>query len=160
MPMIRTGDSSGTIQAQIDEVYQEMVTKGYAQMARDWRSWAPSFWTQHPNLTLQQVFSVFVGYEAGHGIAVSAGQVGGIVTGVPQAAATGALKGLPGQASSVVGAITSVPEFLSRLTSPNTWLRVGEFVLGALLILAGALKLSGKSGDIGSAVKLATKVVK
>lgn len=60
----------------------------------------------------------------------------------------------------VGGAITDVNNFLSRLTSMNTWVRVGEFVLGALLILAGALKLSGQSSDIGDAVKLATKVVK
>lgn len=60
----------------------------------------------------------------------------------------------------VTGALTDVNSFLSRLTSANTWLRVGEFVLGALLILAGALKLSGASSDLADVAKLATKVVK
>lgn len=56
-----------------------------------------------------------------------------------------------------VGALTDVNTFLSRLTSPNTWIRAGEFILGALLILSGALTLAGKNGDV---VTLAKKVVK
>jgi len=62
--------------------------------------------------------------------------------------------------SNPIGAITDINNFLSRLTSVNTWIRVGEFVLGALLILAGALKLSGASSDLADVAKLATKVVK
>lgn len=60
-------------------------------------------------------------------------------------------------AQNAVGALTDVNTFLSRLTSPNTWIRAGEFVLGALLILAGALTLAGHNGDV---VSLAKKVVK
>lgn len=59
-----------------------------------------------------------------------------------------------------VGQIGNIADFLARLTSGNLWLRVGEFILGSLLILSGALKLSGASSDIGDIVKTGAKVVK
>jgi hypothetical protein len=61
--------------------------------------------------------------------------------------------------SQVAGAATDVNTFLSRLTSPNLWLRVGEFILGAILILSGTMKLTGNGGDLGDMAKLA-RVVK
>lgn len=66
---------------------------------------------------------------------------------------------VPG-AKAVTGAVTDVGNFLSRLTSINTWIRVGEFILGAMLILAGALKLSGQDASLKTIAKTATKVVK
>jgi len=56
--------------------------------------------------------------------------------------------------------IANVEEFLSRLTSANLWLRVGEFILGALLILSGTLKLTNHGGDIGDIVKTGAKFIK
>lgn len=62
--------------------------------------------------------------------------------------------GVPG-ISAITGAATNVNTFLSRLTSAALWIRVGEFVLGALLMLSGALKLSGSSADIKDIAKMA-----
>lgn len=67
--------------------------------------------------------------------------------------------GVPG-VSQVVGAATDINTFLSRLTSPNLWLRIGEFILGALLILSGTLKLTNHGGDLGDIVKTGAKFVK
>lgn len=76
-----------------------------------------------------------------------------------QHTANAANRVIPG-AKAVTGAITDVNSFLSRLTSVNTWIRVAEVLLGAMLIMAGALKLSGSSADLGDIAKTATKVIK
>lgn len=65
-----------------------------------------------------------------------------------------------GSAKDIVGRAIDINGFLSLLTSANTWIRVGEFVLGAMLILAGALHITGQSADIRDISKLATKVIK
>lgn len=65
--------------------------------------------------------------------------------------------GLPAQVNkaetAVSGAVTSTNDFLSRLTSPETWIRVAEVVLGLLLIAVGIAKLT-------NAVPAATRVAK
>lgn len=42
-----------------------------------------------------------------------------------------------------------------RVTDPQWWLRVGEFAIGALLILSGVLRLTGGSGDLKDIAKVA-----
>lgn len=51
------------------------------------------------------------------------------------------------------GAATTIDDFLSRLTSPNLWLRVAEIALGLVLIAVGIAKLT-------DAIPLATKAAK
>jgi len=64
----------------------------------------------------------------------------------------------------VTGAITDVNEFLSRLTSINTWIRVAEFVIGAALITVGILRMTGVNPSNVSAlpapVRIASKLIK
>lgn len=59
--------------------------------------------------------------------------------------------------------LPNIGQFFSALTEGNTWLRVAEFGIGAILIIAGAMKLSGNPlsyQSVKSAAKFATKVVK
>ena len=58
---------------------------------------------------------------------------------------------LHGLGKTVTGAVTSTTDFLSRLTDPNTWIRIAEVVLGLVLIAVGVAKLT-------NAVPIATKV--
>lgn len=76
--------------------------------------------------------------------------IGSLAGNVPATAASKAT-GVP---------IANVEEFLSRLTSANLWLRVGEFILGALLILSGTMKLTNHGGDLGDIVKTGAKFIK
>lgn len=71
------------------------------------------------------------------------------------AAATSAGGGLPGTSlGNPLSGIQAVGDFFARLTDLNTWIRVGEFVLGALLLIAGALRLSGAPADLRDIAKL------
>jgi hypothetical protein len=68
--------------------------------------------------------------------------------------------GLINASAATENAATAVPDFLSRLTSPNLWLRVAETALGILLILVGLDKLGnldvgGKITKVAGAAALA-----
>lgn len=45
-------------------------------------------------------------------------------------------------------------EFIGRLENAKTWERIGEFVIGIVLIAVGLTKLTGSGQVIGNAVKL------
>jgi hypothetical protein len=53
----------------------------------------------------------------------------------------------------IENALTAIPDFISRLTSANLWERIGEVVLGLILVAVGV-------AHITHAVPLATKVAK
>ncbi len=46
-------------------------------------------------------------------------------------------EGIPGLIGKAVDAATAIPDFLKMLTRAETWVRVGEFVIGLILILMG-----------------------
>jgi hypothetical protein len=61
----------------------------------------------------------------------------------------------------VSGAASDVNDFLSRLSQPNTWLRVGEFFVGAILIYVGLRSMFPSQIEaVTGPVKTAAKVVK
>lgn len=49
--------------------------------------------------------------------------------------------------------ISSVPDFLEAITKPALWIRVGEFVVGVLLLAIGFTEMFPK-GTIAKAVKM------
>lgn len=58
----------------------------------------------------------------------------------------------------VSSAISSVPQFLQKLSEGNLWLRIGEFILGIVLIGLGLGKLTGLDSEIAGAAKGLVKV--
>jgi len=60
----------------------------------------------------------------------------------------------PGQAAQLLTGLPAIGDFFQRLTQGSTWIRVGEFLLGALLLISGALHLSGRSADLKDIAKL------
>jgi hypothetical protein len=79
------------------------------------------------------------------------GAVGSAVKGTGDAVGSGAaaVGTLPAGVGAAVGQGLAdsfqggILGFLGALTSANTWLRVGEVVLGVLLVIAGVVKLAG-----------------
>jgi hypothetical protein len=59
--------------------------------------------------------------------------------------------------SNPLAGLASIGDFFSRLTSPHTWLRVAEFVVGGIFLVLGLNALL--HNPIGKAAKAAPKVV-
>jgi hypothetical protein len=58
-------------------------------------------------------------------------------------------------AGAAESAATAVPDFLSRLTSENLWIRVLKVVTGLVLIISGLVQLTHAEKLIGPAAKAA-----
>jgi hypothetical protein len=74
---------------------------------------------------------------------------------------TNAIGTAEGAASGVanLGGLAAIGDFFNRLTQGNTWLRVGEVVVGVLILYIG-LKATTAQTPVGNAVKSATAPVK
>lgn len=61
--------------------------------------------------------------------------------------------------ASNLGGLNAIGDFFNRLTQPNTWLRIGEFAAGGLLIYMG-LTAAMRGTDAQQATQSVTKPVK
>lgn len=68
--------------------------------------------------------------------------------------------GIADAAAGVAGWQDGITGFLGAFTSANTWLRVGEVVLGLLLVVAGVVKLAGPAALTATPVGRIAKAVK
>jgi hypothetical protein len=83
--------------------------------------------------------------SAANGIASNRPENANAPTGIP------GLSINPGGGVTVNNPLTSLEQFLSELSNPHLWMRVGEVVLGLLLIAVGIAELT-------DAVPVATKI--
>lgn len=98
-----------------------------------------------PLLIGQQVTDIWIGGGLAGGIA-------DLVTNLGNATAATEMGVTTGVPSPFAG-IAAIGDFFNRLTQANTWVRVGETVLGILLIVSGLMKLSGVSSDLTDIAK-------
>jgi hypothetical protein len=141
-----------TISGQPEAYYQQLFAAHWGAAAgtayASWNAKNPA----NDAYTNAQSFMVMVTTQ---GIARAIATVGTFVgSSLPNAAAgalanTSAVKG----AGAVESALTAVPDFLSRLTSANLWERIGEVVIGLILICVGV-------AHITHAVPIATHIAK
>lgn len=70
-----------------------------------------------------------------------------VIGGIVDPTGSGGIGSIPG-----VGTLTDINGFVSALTQRNTWLRIGEGILGLLLIGIGVAALT-KGTPIGAAIR-------
>jgi hypothetical protein len=65
----------------------------------------------------------------------------------------------PGQSGTDPLGIDAIGGFFNRLTEPNTWLRVGEFAIGGIILYVGLKAMFPTAvGGVGKAVKKGAKI--
>lgn len=121
------------------QLYNDMLAKGENQLAADWKAFYPSYHQQHTQYSVQQVLDVMTAELLTGAISNVTGSTTNVFSGV----ASGAAKGAE-QASKSLSTITNPldwlkypADFLHRLTEASTWIRVGEFIVGGMLIYVG-----------------------
>lgn len=131
--------------------YNDMVAKHYTQMAAEWKAFYPSYHTAHPNLTPKQTLSVFIGQLVAGGVGSAITGAGGTLGQVPQAAATGAENAIA-TITNPLDWLKYPADFFYRLSQGSTWVRIGEFVVGAMLLYVG-IKAVMTPGGVSEAAK-------
>jgi len=150
VPVTGTGMNELLWQQQALLIYNAMIARGYTQMAAEWKAFYPDFHRAHPQLSPRQVESAFVAELLAGGLSAAITQAGGTLGGIPQAAATGAEKAIA-TITNPLDWLKYPADFFYRLTQPSTWLRIGEFVVGAMLIYVGIKAVATPGGATGAA---------
>ena len=123
-------------QQQALQAYNEMLKRGYIQLAAEWKAFYPTFHQQHPQYSVQQVLSIMVGQTLSGGIGSVVQQTGGALGQIPGAAAAGAEHAID-VLKNPLELLKYPADFFHALTQASTWIRVAEFAVGAMLIYVG-----------------------
>ena len=149
------------IPATLAEVESQMVLDGYTQaQIAAFAAWYAAAVARDPALTPLDGYTI---WAAGTDLSGGVGQVGGLLGQVPAAAAS-SLQGTTAvkAANSVAAAVSNPLDFLrnigaffDKLSEASTWLRIGEFLLGAALVVVGISKLASGTAAGRAAAKVA-----
>jgi hypothetical protein len=130
--------TSTNFQADLARFIAQANKQGDHQLAMQFRAYALQQHALHPTLTVQQLLSAFVATELGGALSTGIGQTGTLLGQVPGAAAKGAEDAFKG------------------LNLGNWFMRIGEILLGIVLVGVGVARITGAQNAISSFVK--TKV--
>ncbi len=129
---------TGNFQTDLYNVVKEMQTKGYSQLATQFRSYALQQHAINASWPVSQILQAFIALELAGGLSTGIGQTGTILGQLPQAAAKGAENAYRG------------------LNLGSWFLRIGEILLGIVLVGVGLARITGAQNAISKIVK--TKV--
>lgn len=128
---------TGNFQTDLNNVLKAMRAKGDTQLATQFRQWALQEHAKDPNIPVSRLLPEFIGIEAAGGIGTAIGQTGTLLGQIPGAAAKGA-------------------ESLGGFNLGGWFLRIGEILLGLVLVGVGVARITGTQNAISKIVK--TKV--
>ncbi len=136
-----TSQWTGNFQVDLNRFVAAANKAGDKALATQFRAYALQQHALHPELSVQQILSMFLATSLGGALATGIGQTGTILGQVPGAAAKGA-----------ANAIDSLGGF-----NLSSWfLRIGEILLGIVLVGVGVARITGAQNAISKIVK--TKV--
>lgn len=127
--------SSENFQQELNAAVAAANAKGDHQLAIQLRAYALQMHAQHPELTFQQILNAFLATELGGALSTTIGQTGTIVGQVPAAAAKGAENVFHG------------------LNLTSWFLRIGEILLGIVLVGVGVARITGAQNAVSKIVK-------
>lgn len=125
-------------QAELQAAIQELNAKGHHDLAVQLRAYALQMHAKHPELTFQQIVQAFVASDVSGALGTAIGQTGTILGQTPVAAAKGAQNAF---------------ESLGGFNLSSWFLRIGEILLGLVLVGVGVARITGAQNAISKVVK-------
>lgn len=112
----------------------------------------------HPNEAASEAYLAWFFSAVGKGLGESVAQILSLSAKNAEEIAKGTVSGLNKTGKKVTSVpgltgVAAIGDFFSRLTEANTWLRVGEVVLGIILLGIGVARITGAQNAISSVVK-------
>jgi len=132
---ITTQLTTRNFQTDLNNIVKAMLAKGDKDLAKQFRIYALRLHAQHPELTAEQTLSAFLATELGGALSTGIGQTGTLLGQLPGAAAKGAENAFHG------------------LDLGSWFLRIGEILLGIVLVGVGVARITGAQNAISKIVK-------
>lgn len=131
----QTSKWSGNFQTDLNNFVNAANKAGDKQLATQFRAYALQQHALHPELSVQQILSMFTATALGGALVTGIGQTGTVVGQVPGAAAKGAEEAFKG-------------------LNLGSWiLRIGEILLGIVLVGVGVARITGAQNAVSKIVK-------
>lgn len=128
--------ASQNFQGELQAAIADLNKKGHHDLAVQLRAYALQMHAQHPELTFQQIVQAFLATDLAGALGTTIGQTGTILGQVPQAAAKGAEN------------VT-----FHGLNLGSWFLRIGEILLGIVLVGVGVARITGAQNAVSKIVK-------
>lgn len=128
--------ASQNFQGELQAAIADLNKKGHHDLAVQLRAYALQMHAQHPELTFQQIVQAFLATDLAGALGTTIGQTGTILGQVPQAAAKGAEN------------VT-----FHGLNLASWFLRIGEILLGIVLVGVGVARITGAQNAVSKIVK-------
>jgi hypothetical protein len=135
---INTQLTSKNFQQDLQAVVNAANAKGDKELAKQFRAFALQQHALHPGLTVQQLLNAFLATELGGALSTGIGQTGTVLGQVPGAAAKGAQNAV---------------DALGGFNLSSWFLRIGEILLGIVLVGVGVARITGAQNAISKIVK-------
>lgn len=133
-----TGET-GNFNTDLNAILAQMRAQGYNQLANQFASFAHSYHAQHPQFTARQVLQAYLDSLLGNALGKGLGGTTAALGKIPAAAAQ--------------GAANAYNDIFGRFNLGNWVLRIGEILLGLVLVGVGIARMTGVQNKISELVK-------